>query len=53
MYLGGSEHREGRKSVLEAAVVDALGSHAAFDGILGQDVMGRFPVGGWGLFCFV
>ncbi len=46
MYLGGSEQREGSKAVLEAAVVEWLGPHSAFDGVLGQDVLGQFPVGG-------
>jgi hypothetical protein len=51
MYLGGSEFREGTQAVVEAAVVEALGSHT-FDGIVGQDVLGQYPVR-LALLCFV
>lgn len=44
MFLGGSAAREGQQAVLDSAVVSSLGAHAAFDGIVGQDVLGQYPV---------
>lgn len=44
MFLGGSTAREGQQAVLNSAVVASLGAHAAFDGIVGQDVLGQYPV---------